>query len=62
MANPKFKKALLYLNHEGVSDLFSSQPEYQFVFDHTDASIDVLESIDDLILRQKKIKFLPIVK
>ena len=59
MANPKFKKALLYLNHEGVSDLFSSQPECQFVFDHTDASIDVLESIDDLILRQKKIKFLP---
>ena len=59
MANPKFKKALLYSNHEGVSDLFSSQPEYQFVFDHTDASIDVLKSIDDLILRQKKIKFLP---
>jgi len=59
MFKPKFKKALLYLNHEGVSDLFSSQPEYQFVFDHTEASIDVLKSIDDLILRQKKIHFLP---
>ena len=59
MVNPKFKRALAYLNHGGVSDLFFSQPEYQFLFDHTDASINVLESIDNLILRQKTIKFLP---
>ena len=59
MVSPNFKKAVQHLKHEGFSDLFSFQPEYQFIFSHTETTIDILILIDELILKQKNVNFLP---
>ena len=58
MNQDHYAKAINYLQHYGFSDLFFSQPEYQFIFDHIESAIDVLAWIDKSLLSHQKVDFL----
>ena len=61
MNQSHYLNAIEYLKHHGFSDLFFSQPEYPFIFNHIDRAIDVLSWVDQSILNREKIAFLPVL-